>query len=556
MTKQSERMRISKAFVLVIFLICLFVSCAVGLTPKDNCLDYPMSVISAGRILAGERPYVDYAAIYGPLGHYLLALGIWPLQFLSLAESVNIFLLLCTFLYFFLALRSLLSLASGWPTAFGVLCLYLVLLSPVIAAWNYYSLLADLSLVISLQVSHNAFNRDLSLRRSRTALVLLAILAVLAVFIRLNFGFYLLFDIFLILCLRLILDREGVGRAAAVLLGSCLVVAFVVIGLLAWRGIWLPYFHSTIEYLGRYKSRVMPLHLVLRSKISLIWMGIFILLLVGLAVCALDLIRRRRVGAGLFGILLTPCLFHYAVQRFDIQHIYPLLLLSPLIWSEIAREYRDMEAPNSIHPPSDIPRASLRSPRTLEMIPGLIAMIPLSLFPLDRGVIETAIYHWIPSVAVVRPPHADTPTVVRNSVRILPEEAAMLDTLSDRGARRHPILWASLPGCDESTSQAGANIAMYLAQGILPKTQIWFFDTAFTPYPDVQRILIQDLERTGISTVAMQGLIDPTLGYIPGNPRDSTLFYDYVRQHFKLKGQFKMPAANRYYDIYVRKDAL
>jgi hypothetical protein len=62
------------------FLRVLMVAFHSCFTAWIGTLDYPIQILSAQRVLQGERPYRDFQVLYGPLGAYVAAAFEWPLR--------------------------------------------------------------------------------------------------------------------------------------------------------------------------------------------------------------------------------------------------------------------------------------------------------------------------------------------------------------------------------------------------------------------------------------------------------------------------------------------
>ena len=510
--------------------VAFYLFCAVtaGLRPKENTLDYPIEMLTAERVLHGERPYADFAALYGPVGHYLIAAGIWPLGFLPLAEAGYLFFGVCSLIYGAVAVRAVMRLRNDRPPLAAILLGCIAACAPFVCMFSYYSLLSVLLLIATMAAARCAFADDVPRKSQILAMMGLALLSVALVLTRFNFGVYAIFAGGLTAGLRLLLAGKRALPQFLMLASALAIATLLFVAILAVSGIGLAYVQDLVAYLPRYKSRHYPLLLKIQHFEPLIlllpWMGLAVVACIWAAFKN----RRELAGGTLFSVLLLPCLAHYSLGRFDWEHAGPLALLLPLTLAQL------------LETRGDSPELSAG----LGPAKGRMRIFPKS-FPLRLAFVSTVMIALGFAVANLRfvrsgarylagraPDKPDM--VIRNGVQILASEAAMLDAIrqSSGGA---PVFLGSEPGACESTTQAGANIALYLAQGVTPTQRIWFFDTPSTPYPEVQKVLI-----------------DPAIDYLPGNPHESLHFREYVNSHYSEKQRFTMPERNRYYILYRR----
>lgn len=523
---------------------------ATAIIPKDSTFDYPVALLSAERILAGETPYVNYAVLYGPLGHYLTAVALWVSGGLLPAQAANLFFGACAILILIVSTAFLVMLRRHRPGVADSLLLCLLILSPMTGLWSYYSGLPTLLVALAILASCWTYSQRAQRSTQITGAFILAAVAVCTLLTRLNFGMYLFFGVGVAACCSLGVDGLKDWRRHCTICVAVLLVLLVGAAILAHFGILQPYLEDMAAYLAGYKSRRYPLHLRLQeSGWNVLQLALIGLLILALLHAAWILIRRRKVGASIFAIFAVLPFVHYAALRYDMEHIYPLFVLLPLLAGIVVSDLTGSGESKSVRPsakplPERWPAGALL---------GSVLLLTASFAPTSMEAVTWAKWFCTNSGEWLSPlPREDSN--YHQGVNILSEETAMLRALPKdvRGDRR--ILWANVPGTCESTTQTGANIALYVAQGVLPTTAVWFFDTPSTPYPDVQRRLIADVETRQIPRIAMQGMIDPTIGYLPGNPLESTLFFDYVRSHYDFLQRFSIPKENRYFDIYIRRE--
>ena len=517
----------------------------VGTTPSSNPYDYPFYVISAARVLHGERPYADFAVVYGPLGYYLNAAGLRALQPLPLIQGFNLWFVICTALYLLFFIYQLSFLSRHNKFFVLAMYIYIITLLPIIAHYAYYSLIPVLMLAIAIWCSRSYFATDPLKHKSASgyiSLFALAAITVTALLTRINFGVYVCVSIVLVSLLQIFTHKRQHWKQLTILVAIILAFGTLATGILHFNGILLPYIRDMVLFLPRYKARHLP---VMYSSSSTEVVLASVLLIIILLV-AIDLTKRRLFGCGLMGIIILVCLFHYAYQRFDVEHSYCVFLLLPFVYLAIINDHYTIVFDSHFMGSNHGLKKSINPFNyILSILLALMLLIPLIYSFLSIQIMTTTTSYWLYN-------YTNDHFFINDGVLILPNETKMLQKLATED--KSEIYWGSMPGCCESTTQVGANLSLYLAQSLLPSSRIWYFDPCSTAYADVQKVLIADLEAKKFKRIGMQGLIDPTIGYLPGNPPESRLFFDYVRSRYTLQNRFTMPEANRYYDIYIRNE--
>ena len=526
---------------IIIFAICGVLTFFIATTPSSNPLDYPFNVITTGRVLEGQKPYVDFALVYGPLTPYLNAVGMLPFLFLPLVPAYNLFYAACIMAYLAFLLWMLLRLLPGHVIPFAALTIYTALFLPIFAHYAYYSFLPVAMLIAAMYLSRRVFAVHLTIRQKAPALALMSLLAVAAFFTRINTGAYIFLGLGVVGLCTLISQRGRNWREPATLAAGTMLSAAVTMGILSCLGILGPYVQDMILFLPRYKARQLPLPY---NSIELILVTLLVVLLLLLLI---DLARRHRFGAGILSIVISICSYQYTLQRFDIEHLYSLFPLLPFVCWHIKTDYEDKPGTFSFYAGKKHLETWTAPALWIERLSwGVMLLIAISCVSLSSQILRESAYYWTYCFELGHSFTDDT-------VIILRKEAEMLQDLGSDPDGNSEIFWGSLPGCCESSTQAGPNLGLYLAQKRLPTAKYWYFDPCSTAHDDVQQAMVDDLEKRKFNRIAMQGLIDPTIGYLPGNPPESRIFYNYVLSKYSPGKRYVMPEANRYYDIYVRK---
>src|ERR1035437_9714698 len=140
------------------FLLLVLIVGAVRSMPEMSPLDYPVSLISALRVLHGERPNADFNALYGPLGHYVGAGWLYVFRFLAPATAINVLYSCCTLVWLGLLWWSARPLMKAGVSLLSVvLVAYLFLTVPLVAHFSYYSMLPTVGLVWGVLVARRMF---------------------------------------------------------------------------------------------------------------------------------------------------------------------------------------------------------------------------------------------------------------------------------------------------------------------------------------------------------------------------------------------------------------
>jgi len=529
---------------IIVVFVCIVVAFFIGTTPSSNPYDYPHQIIIGARALHGERPYADYAVVYGPLGSYITAAGLWMMQSLPLIQGFNLLFVLWTSIYVLYFTWEASKLARRHPFVFSTLVIYIIALMPIIAHYSYYSLVSILMLVAAIQSSRSYFDLEGKSARNHISLFILAAITVVTVLSRINFGAYILFSLALVTGLHLLVYKGGLWNSFARLVILMFLLGTIAAALLYFSGILVPYIQDMILFLPRYKARLLPINI----SSTPLEITLAIALLIVVLVAAIDLISHKLFGSGLMGTIILACLFQYCFQRLDVEHLYCVFLLLPFVCLAVQYDCDKSNSYAELAGTNENGWSKLRLANyILGTLLGLMLLIPVTYFNVTTQIIATTSNYWIYN-------YKNNRLFINDGMEILADEMKMLQQLAAEKDGDSEIFWGSLPGCCESTTQVGANLGLYLAQGRLPTTRIWYFDPCSTAHADIQQILIKDLEAKQFKRIAMQGLINPSLGYLPGNPPESRLFFDYVQSKYTLRSRYVMPAANRYYDIYVRNE--
>ena len=510
----------------------------IATTPPSNPYDHPFYIITAGRILEGEKPYVDFGVVYGPLGYYINAIGLWPLQFLPIIKAFGVLNFLLFLVYLLLLVSAKRSLRDHPPFPALLVTGYLVGLFPILVHYAYYSLMPSLMLILAIQLSKTFLSPGCpSIWKYAGGLAALTVVATLT---RINFGFYIFAGLASVVFLQLCWGYGRIWARVMAFFIMSLIFGGLALLLLYWAGILIPYLQDMMLFLPRYRARFLPLTYSTSPGQLMVLLQVFLILVA----IGFDLVRRHILKAGMVGIVISLGLFQYCYQRLDINHVYVLFLVLPFVYIAIWEDYQSAQ----VTPLADGSVSGKLRPDLLRLLPWaliyLLLALPVIYSNSSMRIVQETASWWLN--------RGDSSA--EREIGLLPGEKQMLDDLArEKGGR--DIFWGSVPGSCESSTQTGANLSLYLAQGRLPSTRIWFFDPCSTAHDDVQQSLVQELEVKHLPLIAMQGLIDPTLGYLPGNPPESRILFDYVQRNYTLQKRYSLPEANRYYDIYVQNGA-
>jgi hypothetical protein len=508
--------------------------------PNGSQLDYPIQVISAQRILHGEIPYVDFQVLYGPIGHYFAALVEWPLRSLPPATAANCFYYLSTLLFLVLVIHLASRIPPAEPAVF-LAALFVIFISvPTLAILSYYSLPSLLPLFLAMVCATPAIqNAPASYSRALYYQAATGTLLAIEVFTRINFGVYLGIAIAITGLLAFLFGLRQTAIAALRCLAFALVASSILLLVFTAAGMLRPAIADMMRYIPRaaasrnapwrsYANRHLLRVTSLAVALFLLWVPRKII--------------RRQIDGTLLPYLVLCAFVSYSLFRFDPVHLYPLIALLLIIGCTPDLPPARTFDPNASGRRSRVDEISSRIMQPVQLLAvSLFALVP---FGGDMGLhtIHPALDYW-------RHP-AKRPIAV-NGIPISSPELDLLARLNALRTRGEAIYWAGIPGSCQTTTDMCVNLALYLADRSLPATKIWFFDTASTPYEDVQRQIIQDLEKEKTPWIGMQGLIE-TNSDVPPHP-EVNLLQNYVLDHYAVAFTDNMPELNRRYVIYSRK---
>jgi hypothetical protein len=476
-----------------------------------NTLDYPLRIIATQRILHGERPYVDFQVLYGPLSYYISALLQYPLRHLPPVYSANAENFLCCAIYFAILFGCALRHSVN-RLVFSVVLPVAVYAACFIGEYSYYSLLSLLPLGIAACIAPRAFGAGSG---SVPRQVLIGILIALGVFMRINFGLYLGASVLVTGLAGLILRRTAVITAAARSLMVAVLAAAALAAIFNAVHILRPSIADTLAYIGLAPaSRHIPLSAVLPNAALRPLLISFGAMLVAMLLSVPARLRRSGLEGELVGDLLLCAFASYAAFRFDEVHIYPALLLTLLL---LVVRTDSLGAAGS----SGI---SVAWRSTVFAMQAVLFLVCIACWQQRAGprVLKERYDLW-------RVPWDDQHGI-RNGVSLSP---AALQLIQQLDAKRRPgeeVFIGNRQGSCQSTYDMCADIGLYLAIGTLPRQHVWWFDTTSTAFDEVQQEIIAELERRRTPWVIVESA--ETVGKAPIAHQEAPRFTQYVQTHY------------------------
>lgn len=504
-------------------------------------LDYPIQIISTQRILHGELPYRDFQTFYGPLGYYVSAFFLWPFRALPAVVSFNSYVFACLVLCYAIVCF-VFSRVRVFRPLFLIGGAFLIARSAkTLATIAFYSLPMLLPVVLAAVTVQLAVESPA--RSSRRALFWQCIsggLIAAEIFIRINFGFYLAFAILLTGVAAFLAGNKPVALAALRCLIAAVAVAFLLLGIFALAGIAAPFITDLRFYLPHaVPGRNVPWKYVDDKKLAVVTaISLFTTLL-----RTIGRLYRRDIGFWLVPYILLCGFFSYTFLRFDIVHILPFLVFSLLLLG-------DLPATRPTMSPTGL-TTSQPWYRSYVGLPELQLFVLLFLFHQRAiGLLEIHLFGPPKTLQPYFMPTSPEPSTVLRNVSLFTKEADMLHRLDALRKPGDEVFWMSAPGSCQSTFDMCANMSLYLAEDILPRQRIWYFDTVTTPYDEVQQRIVDGLEAGKTPWIGVQDVfVRNTIGI--GKP-ESTLLENYVLAHYTVVFTTDIPNQNRRYSIYAR----
>lgn len=255
---------------------------------------------------------------------------------------------------------------------------------------------------------------------------------------------------------------------------------------------------------------------------------------------------RRRIDFSLVPYIVLTGLFTYTFVRFEPAHLLPFMIFSLLLLAD----------------PSDEAPAAATRPwyRFCFGLPELQLFGLLLLFQLLSPMhymtrLERRLLHIPPHIYAAGPEPGvlpvPEPMALLHQFVLFSPEADMLHRLDKLRNSTDEVYWMSAPDACQSTFDMCTNIGLYLADNTLPRQPIWYFDTASTPYPDIQQRIVDGLQARRTPWIGVQDVFVPDP--IGGPTTRSTLLIDYVLSHYSLVFTTDIPTRNLRYRIYSRR---
>jgi hypothetical protein len=513
-------------------------------SPVLSTLDYPIQIISTFRILHGEVPYRDFQTLYGPLGYYIAAAFIWPLRVHTPVNGANCYVVACLTIFYAILCTALARLRLRRPVFLVGSATLVAASAPFFLAVGWYSLPMLLPVVfatITLQ-----FTVPSPIRSPARALLWQSVTGALLaaqMFIRFNFGLYPIFAIAVVAAAAYFFGDRRIAAAGL----RCLAFTVGFLALLsmvfAAEGILVPFLSDMRMYLiHNAAGRTVPWKYVDHTIVYATAASFIATLL-----RSLPRIFRRRIDFSLVPYITLSGFLTYTIVRFDTVHLLPFLALSLLLLADPSGD-----APSKGTQPWY--RSCFGLPE-LQLF-GLILLLQL-LSPMRYiSGLEWRLLH-IPahtfSIASQHPGvvFGPQPVTGRHQVALYTSEADMLDRLDKLRKPTDEVFWMSAPDACQSTFDMCTNLGLYLADNMLPREPVWYFDTPTTPYPALQQHMIEGLQANRTPWVGVQEVYVPNP--IGGPSVRSSLLIDYVRSHYSLVFTTEIPNRNIRYLIYSRR---
>jgi hypothetical protein len=514
--------------------------------PSSERFDLPIQTISAMRAMS-EAPYRDFNALYGPAGHLLQGAFLRVMAWAGPIAASRLYFALQAAVGVLLFVWVLRRVEPAWRT------LAAAVVGPGIIVFACYSGLAMNLLLAGLVAAEAAGDVERSAARRVAAGVALAALAVLGIFVRLNFGLYAALAGTVALAARIRRADPAAARVFAAYAVAGVTLTALVLAVFAAAGALQPYVAQTAGYLARVGRRTPPWGS--QALFAPALAATVVLQAVALAALGLGA-ARRSAGAAYAGALLLP-LLSYLFLRFDGHHLYPLLVLFVVIGLVATPERPPLRAAVAaalIGAAVGLASGTQPGPMVLGAVFGGLAAAVMA----GAGAPRMALVQAVPLVAAValssalsashvRPvwrfafnasTYARNPEVygarpVRAGFLLAPDEAALVDELRRQGIRDGEWFLAAAPGTCGCSNDVCVNTALYLAAGALPSVRYWIFDPPTTAFPDVQERIVEDLERTHPRLVVLQRLREATS--CPGSEGhlEASVLYDYLERRYR-----------------------
>ena len=513
--------------------------------PVFSTLDYPIKIISVQRILRGEAPFRDFQTLYGPLGYYLAAFFQWPFHSHSPVFTYNYYVFASLILTYGIICACFSRLRPRRFILFIGVAIAIVQSAKPLLPLAFYSV-SDLLpvLLASFTVQLTVESPGRNARRTLLWQWITGTLIAAEIFIRINYGFYLAMAVIITGVGAFLVGNRGVATAAARCVGAAFAMTCLLFGVFAVMGISRP----LIADLPLYISRDPAGRAVLWKDLPLKPLAIVTAISVGATTLrSLGRLYRRQIDFWLVPYILLLGFFSYTFLRFDALHLLPVLILSMILLCENPTEQWD--SPSDLKP-SNRPISRFFGLPELQLI--AFFMLLHLLYPIP--VITSIHRHIAPGLKrTVEPSEYSVPestTILRN-VELYAKEADMVHHLDSLRKPDEEVFWMSAPQACQSTFDMCANVALYLADGILPKQNIWYFDTVTTPYEDIQQRIIAGLEANKTHWIGVQDVFVPgTVGVLKSQ---SNLLNDYVLSHYTIVFDSDIPNRNLRFKIYARK---
>jgi hypothetical protein len=537
----TSRFRAPELIRIAVAVIAAAIAAACAVAPNSNGFDYAQYVITAQRILNGERPYVDFYVSYGPLAHYQTSAAVWLLHSMPAASAINILFAVCAVAYFAISGIYAKGLYRESPGYFAGYCAVLLASAPVIGSYSYYSLLTLLCVVVSFPlVDIAASGRDVRTRVLAAAAV--GALSAVAFLDRFNFGVYMIAAVTVGGIIALIFRRKSTAAAFFLAVAIAFVTLAVFLACFWPSGIASRYIRDLPGFVSQsLDARAIPYRLIAhRIILKLAALGAAIV-----AFRALLLLLRGEVDSRVVKCGITLCFFIYSLYRFDIEHIVPFFALSALLIRD--HDVKVVSDATDARLLTFLPRipAILWTSGALTSRAALVVILLISYVLLDsRGVVRSRLNDLSGGPLVQH-------GTKREGMYVSRAEATMLDKLDRLRQPGETVFWAPVAGSCESTFHACVNLALYVAERTVPTPWMWYFDPTFTASGEMQRGILSDLERQKTVWIGMQGLLadaEPR-----GKIREATVLQDYVRANYIESFTESFPELNRYYVIYRRR---